>query len=90
MKFTVYIDDNFHYMDPQARSRLGEFDTEAEAVAAAKRVIDDFFAQTAGPGLAADQLFELYAAFGEEPWISPACPFNAREYASQRCRELNR
>ena len=88
MKFTVYIEDNFHYMDPGERHLLGEFDTEEEAVAAAKQVVDSFLEQPKHQNLPADKLFELFTTFGEEPWITPGSSFSAWEYARQRCSEI--
>lgn len=34
MTFTVYVDDNYCYMDEDRRWKLGEFETHQEAVAA--------------------------------------------------------
>jgi hypothetical protein len=42
-KWIVKVDDNYHFMDEDERYILEEFDTEEEAVAAAKRIIDKFF-----------------------------------------------
>jgi hypothetical protein len=41
-KYVVYVDDNFHYMDESERYKLGEFDTEEEAIHAANKLVDDF------------------------------------------------
>ena len=41
-KYSVYVDDNFHYMQEDERYTLGVFDTEAEAVEAARNIIDKF------------------------------------------------
>ena len=35
--YTVFVDDNFHYMDESERYKLGEFVDCASAVAACKR-----------------------------------------------------
>ena len=53
-KYTVYVDDNYHYMDEDERYTLGVFDTEEEAVRAAKNVIDKFLPDTCTPGTTAE------------------------------------
>ena len=40
--YTVYIDDNFHYMDESERYKLGDFPDCASAIAACKRIVDEF------------------------------------------------
>lgn len=40
MKFKVYVDDNFHYMDESHRYKLGEFNTLAKAIEACKEIVD--------------------------------------------------
>lgn len=40
-KFTVLVDDNYHYSDPDERYTLGEFDTLEAAIAACQTIVDD-------------------------------------------------
>ena len=40
--YTVFVDDNFHYMDESERYKLGEFADCASAVAACKQIVDEF------------------------------------------------
>lgn len=92
--WTVYVDDNFHYMDADERYRLGSFDSYEASVEACQKIVDDFL--EANPATSADQLFESFAAFGEDPWIEgePPSPeqsrFSAWDYAKRRCREIHR
>ena len=89
--YIVYVNDNFHYMDESERYKLGEFDDCQSAVAACKRIVDEFLEKTAS--VSADDLFEQYTTFGEDPWISSSdadCKFSAWTYARERCRELSR
>ncbi len=91
MKYTVYVDDNFHYMDKSERYTLGEFDSAKEAVTAAKKIVDEFLEDGYKPGVSAEELLSGYKTFGEDPWISsrdPNCKFSAWDYAEQRCREI--
>ena len=88
--YTVYVDDNFHYMDESERYKLGDFPDCASAIAACKQIVDEFLLAAACP---AEELLTQYKTFGEDPWISsddPECKFSARTYADQRCQELAR
>jgi hypothetical protein len=79
-------------MDENERYQLGEFADCASAVAACKRIVDEFFA-TCNPGSTEDELVTQYAFFGEDPWISSddsGCRFSARDYARERAKELAR
>ncbi len=94
MPFRVYVDDNYHYMDESERYLHGEFASLDEAVAAARRIVDDYLASALGDSPTADGLMASYCSFGEDPFIIADPPvghgvlFSAREYARQRCREL--
>jgi len=90
-KYEVYVDDNFHYMDESERYKLGEFETCEEAVAACKKIVDEFLEQGYTKGVSFKELYEGYIGFGEDPLIisgDKTCFFSAWDYAKQRCREL--
>ncbi|GLK74749.1 hypothetical protein GCM10008171_00010 [Methylopila jiangsuensis] len=90
--WTVYVDDNFHYMDKEERYRLGSFDSLEAAVAACRKIVDTFLQDN--PAKTADELYEHYTLFGQDPWIMrPASAsdtplFSAWDYARRRCNEL--
>ena len=89
-RYTVFVDDNFHYMDESERYKLGEFDDCKSAIAACKRVVDEFLTGC-GEGKTAAELIEQYVFFGEDPWIKsddPECRFSAREYVRERVKEM--
>ena len=86
-KWTVYVDDNYHYMEADERYSLGEFDHEEDAVVAAKKIVDDFLDRGYEPGITAESLLDGYKSFGEDPWI-PGSSFSAWEYAKLRCTEI--
>jgi hypothetical protein len=89
MKYSVFVDDNSHYMDEEHRYKLGDFDSPEKAVAAAKKIVDDFLTSHRAPGQSAEELLSAYKSFGEDPWISGgACKFSAWDYAQLRCREI--
>ncbi len=91
MTYTVLIDENSHYMDESSRRVFGEFARLDDAVAAAKSVVDRSLSEFDVTGRTADDLFDHYCQFGDDPFISGGdgpSGFSAREYARIRCREL--
>jgi hypothetical protein len=92
--YTVWVYDNYHYMDQDdGPYRFGEFDTCRAAVAACKRMVEDFLLVNHKPGMSAEDLWGIYTAFGDDPGIlSPGdnCRFSAWDFAKQRCEELCR
>lgn len=89
--YTVYVDDNFHYMDESERYKLGDFESCEAAVAACKKIVDDFLDQGYTPGMRFAELYGGYTMFGEDPFIvsdDARCRFSAWSYARQRSREL--
>ncbi len=90
--FEVFVDDNFHYMDEEARYRLGSFASYSDALARAKAIVDEFLNEGHCPGMTSRELYEAYTGFGEDPFIVPAGEpyFSAWDYARERCREICR
>jgi hypothetical protein len=91
-RYTVFVDDNFHYMDESERYKLGEFADCPSAMAACKQIVDEFFATCKLEETDAE-IFKQYTMFGEDPWIStddPECRFSAWNYARERAKELAR
>jgi hypothetical protein len=91
--YRVYVDDNFHYMDEDERYCLGEFSTYAESLLAARNIVDAFFHE-AKPGQTADELYNGYISFGEDPFIvafgdaeQPDSHFSAWSYAKHLATE---
>jgi hypothetical protein len=87
MTYTVRVDDNFHYRDPDKRYTHGEYETLEDALKAAKAIVDDFLAATHTPGMSAEDLSLTYIGFGEDPFIlgPQDCRFSAWAYARARC-----
>lgn len=91
MTFKVYVDDNFHYMDESERYEKGTYETYDEAVAACKRIVDEYLISAHKKQMTADELYTSYKNFGEDPFIRPADNerrFSAWNYAKERCKEL--
>jgi hypothetical protein len=85
MRYTVFVDDNYHYMDESERYKLGEFDDCASAIAACKAIVDEFLAQCGD--VSAEEALKQYLMFGEDPWIrsdDPECRFSARDYVRSK------
>lgn len=94
-EYAVFVDDNFHYQDEGERYKLGEFDKWETAVAACKKIADDFLAQNYKPGMTAEELYKIYTSFGEDPFIlkkNPDAPprsgFSTWDYAKERCQQI--
>jgi hypothetical protein len=88
--YTVFVDDNFHYMDESERYKLGDFSTCEAAIAACKAIVDEYLASAYEPGMNSSELLYCYHTFGEDPFIisGPNCSFSAWDYAQQRCQEI--
>jgi hypothetical protein len=92
MKYTVYIDDNFHSYDESERCIHGEYDTADDAIMECKNMVDDFLETKHKRGMTAEELYRHYTAFGEDPFITSEgekVEFSAWQYAKQRCSELS-
>jgi len=90
------VDDNFHYMDEDERYELGVFPNADEAIAACKRIVDEYLEGAFKPGISEQELYESYTMFGEDPFVCPvadpdeAVHFSAWAYAKERCNVLTR
>ena len=91
-RYRLFVDDNFHYMDESERYLKGTYETEQEAVAVAKRIVDEFLLANQYYCKSATELDELYREFGHDPFIisdsKQASDFSAWQYSAERCREL--
>jgi hypothetical protein len=90
-KYEVYVDDNFHFMDEGERYKLGEFETCEEAVAACKKIVDEFLEKGYKKGMSFKELYVGYTGWGEDPFIvsdDKTCFFSAWTYAKKRSAEL--
>ena len=89
MSYKVFVDDNFHYMDQEHRYSFGEFDTFEAAVAACQRIVDEFLEEAYKPGMKAEELYQVYIGFGEDPFIVRGdIRFSAWDYAKERSAQI--
>jgi hypothetical protein len=87
MIYTVVIYENSRYMDGSEPYPLGEFETCDDALAAAKRAVDDDLDESYTPGMAAGELYLQYITFGRDPRIDSSddsCYFSGWNYARER------
>jgi hypothetical protein len=90
-RYTVMVDDNFHYQDEEHRREHGAFDTLDAAIAACRAIVDRSLAESYRDGLTAEELFRQYTSFGEDPYVvgdGAQVPFSAWDYARERCAAL--
>jgi hypothetical protein len=85
--YSLFVDEKDLDGEATERRILGEFASEAEAVDAARAVIDDFLMDVYDPGMEAQELFDAYAAAGPEPLV-PGSSFKAWDYAIEHCKEI--
>jgi hypothetical protein len=90
MAFQVMVSSHGAYQEDGYKH--GEFPDLASATAACKKIVDDFLLaqNTKAPGQSSQDLFRLYSAFGEDPYVVGVQPseFSAWDYAKERCRQL--
>jgi hypothetical protein len=67
MTWRVTIADNFHYMDESEHVSGGEFATYEDALARAKKIVDDSLWDTWQAGDTPDALMARYVMFGRRP-----------------------
>ena len=91
MKYTVFVDDNFHNGAEEERYLLGEYESCQDAITVCKKIVDDFMSKGYRNGMSFKEMWEGYMMFGEDPFIEskdPECTFSAWSYVKQRCVEL--
>jgi hypothetical protein len=89
MSYKVFVDDNFHYMDEEDRYLLGEFETFEAAIAACQQVVNDFLEQAYKAGMSAEELYQRYVDFGQDPFIVGGdSRFSAWDYAKEQSARI--
>ena len=71
----MLVDDNYHYMDEDARYQYGVFATSEEAIAACKAIVERCLQEAFEPGMGASALLSQYRMFGDDPFIVPRWGF---------------
>jgi hypothetical protein len=92
-KWTVFVADNFHYMDESETYQLGQYSTYPEALEICQGIVARDVLEAYKVGRSGDQMYEAYVAFGEDPFIVGATThqerFSAWGYAKQLCRFID-
>jgi hypothetical protein len=89
--FKVMIDDNFDYMDEDARYEHGSYASAAEAIDACRRLVEEDLRGLYKPGMTSAELYDHYKTFGRDPFVvapeaTERVVFSAWTYAEERCR----
>jgi hypothetical protein len=93
--YSVFVDDNYNLPPDDERYKLGDFTTLDEAVAACKRMVDEFLKSHVSLDKSAAERYEDYTHFGPDPFIVTDDPdaahpaFSAWNYAKERCQDKN-
>src|SRR5262249_53245191 len=83
--------DNAHHMDSSEHAEHGVYRSYEEAVALCRDIVERSLAWHYKPGMSADELYDYYPSFGDDPFIvavedAPLGePFSAWSYAKERC-----
>ncbi|MBT5109663.1 MAG: hypothetical protein HOM25_13365 [Rhodospirillaceae bacterium] len=87
-RYTVIVDDNFHYMDEEHRYEHGEFSTYERAVAACKKIVDEELQDMLKQGIKPEDLSATWALYGSDPYIiGGSSRFSARDYVTEKIEE---
>jgi len=87
-RYTVMIRENSHFMDDEGEYKHGDFNSCEEAVAACKKIVDEYLEEYGGT---AKDLWKAYTMYGYDPYIisdDEKCSFSCWNYAKKRCEEL--
>jgi hypothetical protein len=93
-RYRVVVDDNFHYMEPEARREQGTYETVEEALSACRGIVDQSLSESYEPGVSPEALYEHYVSFGDDPFVvvidgvDDRAKFSAWSYAKERCRAM--
>jgi hypothetical protein len=86
--------DNAHYMDAEDHAQHGVFATYEAAAAVCREIVERSLAWHYKPGMGADELYDYYTSFGDDPFIvalgdaTLGNRFSAWTYAKERCRAI--
>ena len=93
LPYKIMIDDNFKYMDEDARTEHGTVATADEALDICRALVDMSLLERYEDGQTAEELYERYTDFGKDPFVvaldgAPKVTFSAWTYARRRAEEL--
>ena len=96
MAYKLKIYDNLHYMDDEEAYLHGSFNSYEAALAAAKKIVEEFINSNYEKGFKPEDLTSQYKMFGEDPVvINPLGEVQkfsawnyAEEYAKSYCEKM--
>ena len=94
IRYKVVVDDNYNYMDEDARWEKGTYATQEKALTVCRRIVDDWLQEGRRPGMSAQDLYDAYVMYGVDPFIvvedgtDESAKFSAWDYAKERSHEL--
>ncbi|PIR83679.1 hypothetical protein COU18_03305 [Candidatus Kaiserbacteria bacterium CG10_big_fil_rev_8_21_14_0_10_51_14] len=68
-KYTVMVDDNFHFTDESERYEAGSFDSAEEAINDCRRITEESVRGLYLKGITPAGLRDRYITFGEDPFV---------------------
>jgi len=94
IRYKVMVDDNFNYMDEDARWERGTYATLEEALTVCRRLVENSLQEGYRPGISAQALYDGYVMHGDDPFIvvvdgtDESAKFSAWDYARERSRQI--
>ena len=94
IRYEVMVDDNFNYMDEDARWKKGTYATLDRALRECRKLVDNWLEEGYKPGMSAQELYDAYTMYGDDPFIvvvdgtDESAKFSAWDYARERSRQI--
>jgi hypothetical protein len=90
MSYIIHVDDNFHYINKDARYTHREYETLEATLKAAKEIVGSYLSSADTPGISAEDLYQNYTSLGDDPFsVGPEdAKFSARDYATAQCEVM--
>ena len=85
--YRVLVDENFHFMDEDERYESGRYPTLELAEAHCREILDLDLSGMLRPDMSAQDLFECWMQFGDDPWIEGGT-FSAVDYVRDQAEAL--
>jgi len=91
-KYSVCIDDNYHYMDESARATVASYDSLEKALEKCKKITIRSLTSFYEEGITPEKLSAQWSMFGDDPFIiggDGSVPFSARNFiTTELCNEI--
>jgi hypothetical protein len=91
-KYTVCVDDNYHYMDESERITVGSYASLEDALEKCREITIRSLESFIEKGISPEKLSAQWSMFGEDPFIVGAegpVPFSARKFITvELCKKI--